>query len=932
MSTKCQELKSFDDIKVKLPPYPVYKAFIVPYRDGKNVEKVKREDINSWKEVLSRLRNFLKASFSLVEEVKGRAFSDVEKLELIADLIVLFFKLPLIREPLPSVMPSPIKAYLLCRLLGFEKLRESLRDMGADIEDLLDFAQVYQLLEGYLGTEVFTQISEPELYDLVEKCWFIFPADTRPGYNTSDLLPHLLTTSALAWAKAIEQRLKRKETALVRLAAMLHDMGKPFYYERHYEVSADVADALLEDILSSNEMKEVREFVSKHHYEAKTKEGNILKEADEIASAIDRLTELVEGVIGKRLKKVVGRRVDMNEIRSWKFWEELHNRREELVKAGLAKEDPIRELTEEFVEEVRGRLSDFLIHMRTTRESKPVEGVRLGLVDVGKIQEFVLTAQRLRCVVASSLVVDLLVSAQIPTLVQYHVNRYNAWLPYEAFVCAAGGIVQILFPTSLEEAVNEAIEKLNDKCELPLRFGHTVLSYDYGESCRRLAQKVQALKFKVSSEDVQVRFKPRSGIKNLCDLCYVKTPKRQRKDIPDNPWVCQLCDRLYDIGEGLHFRPRYEKELVVVKERCVPKELFDMPWQEASKWIIEIIAGHSREELESLGVVTKRSEGLSEQERSRVEWRDIAMLKLDGNLMGPFLGTSVSFTDAFERSARIDLAMKKALESAIDELFRGVSQVDKDHARSEAIRIKLGLIYMGGDDALILAPSWAAIPLAFVIGREFARNMGFSRGLSLGLIAAPAKANIWGLLAAVNELMEVAKELGRLEPKANAICFDIFEAGTPSDTAVRERLASLRSQRLSLQPLPLDSEDQFSLAMLIELTLGPHDDYATIFEKAFKASRFEEEGQIAKQLRAIRSGIREVLMMAEDRVVVSGPVSEDLRKNLMLVAYLHATRQAVRLREEEKYETIVKLIDLRKGTTAFADADRIIKIIGGGVI
>ena len=99
-----------------------------------------------------------------------------------------------------------------------------------------------------------------------QKFWRAFlatPQDTRPGPNASKLIPHLLATSAIAYSiwmsRAGQDRGGEQlelELAVLRLACLLHDIGKPESWctmtaygpqVKHQEASAKIAREVLFD-------------------------------------------------------------------------------------------------------------------------------------------------------------------------------------------------------------------------------------------------------------------------------------------------------------------------------------------------------------------------------------------------------------------------------------------------------------------------------------------------------------------------------------------------------------------------------------------------------------------------------------------------------------------------------------------------------------
>jgi len=76
---------------------------------------------------------------------------------------------------------------------------------------------------------------------------------------------------------------------VLRLSALLHDLGKAVNPEKHYEASEELARWLLQGILDEQGSGEVLREVREHHLRESE-----LREADRLASSADRLEKLVE--------------------------------------------------------------------------------------------------------------------------------------------------------------------------------------------------------------------------------------------------------------------------------------------------------------------------------------------------------------------------------------------------------------------------------------------------------------------------------------------------------------------------------------------------------------------------------------------------------------------------------------------------------------
>jgi len=915
-------------------PYPVYRGLRVPvWEVGKpvSVRRVTDEDRRAFAEAMVRLRKLLEGVARAASEL---GVSEGEKLQLLADAVVAFLRAPLIQEVSP-VAPTPLKAYAL--MLVAQKLRRKLWS-----QDIYEFAKNLAGLEAE-ELKLAEALFDPETAELVFRLWIAFPADTRPGYNTSSLLAHALMTAAIAWALAYGERPRDAgEEAMIRLSALLHDLGKAVNPREHVKASEELARWLLQDLISSAALEGLAGAIREHHQRVP-----YLSEADRLASSADRLERLVEEVLGKKIERMeqlfAGRRDE------WSFWQRVHEKREELSREGLAAEDPLRELTEEFLKGAP----------EAARKEEPRwkarEELSLVLVDVASIQDFVLRSQEIRVVAAASHLVELVVHAHFLEFLR----RNGVRVPPEAVLYAGGGNILLLLPSSLAGRVGELADLYSRQYARPLRLvvaAAPFMDY-YPAAAAELSRRMYEEKHRV-----ELRSEPSyqgPSEQGLCGMCYSDWATHSVSTPEGDVSVCETCKKLYEAGSEMHFKPKWERLVRVGRLRFVPKEVFreeqeEVPWSEVSKYIMEVIAGHEPKEVR---------EGRFKQVR------DYAVVKFDGNAMGSFMLEALSFTDAIERSFRIDVALKKAYFSALEALYRGVKEAaDADTADREVARVYLGTIYMGGDDGFLLASSWAAVPLAHFIAEEFSRQLGLERGLRVAVAAGSARMSLWALLDCASSIMGKAGDvLRRQDPTAResvlgAIAFDLFEAGSPSGASAVERMERLswrargkprqRDKGIDgLQPYLIRRQDlegksipefwRVLAPLVVEVSVQrwgeaeSFDMHAELFRKAYEVSREQETG--AEELEDLRNAIlrswsavsgseywRELLLIYLRREVVWRQSKEERglleeREKRRLEAYRRLERMAS-----------LSLGDQGMGPVPLADALTLVKLLRGG--
>jgi len=549
--------------------------------------------------------------------------------------------------------------------------------------------------------------------------------------------------------------------SVLRIAALLHDIGKAVDPENHVEASLKLAEELLKDVVPGVYLDKVLQYIREHHVP-----GSTIHLADTLASESDRLEHIVNSVLGYKLRKLE-EAVGASRY-EWKFYKELYKRVKELKERGLVKtNDPVKELTEEFLE-----------------KAKAVGGVvgedrriRVVLVDLASIQDFVYRAQDLKAMAAASAVVDLVT----------HVGFYfylvsKVGVPPEAIVYSGGGNILLILPANID--VDRLVEDYNRSLKesglsLSVNYSVDYFKSDYTALTKNLGKALARQKFSVkfyeSLGDVVVPMhsaKPSAVAKTeFCRLCY-GSPATERLSTPGGDIaVCKLCKDLYEIGLNTHFASKWSSILEIGGCRFSAQDAFGRGWSEVSRWIMEIIAGHDPEELE----------------RGVEKLRDYAVVKFDGNNMGLFMLDSISFTEAVEKSFRVDVAIKKSNLKALELVFEGVKGVaGEDRAKREVARIFLGVVYMGGDDGLLIVPAYVAIPLAHFIAEEFSRELGATAGLTVAVTGGHAKMNIWALVDCANSLLNSAKKY--LRTMGGGVVFDLYEGLAPSGREASRRV------------------------------------------------------------------------------------------------------------------------------------------------
>lgn len=842
-------------------PYPTYRSLRVPIWENETLVRVRRltqQDVDDFAKALEILKGVLN---DLVKSTFLEGCNICEKLERVANTITLFYKAPLIIEVSP-VAPSPLKAFSLLLLLESGVLGYEF-ELGKAVGNPLELAKAIagKTFAEILKSTPLNKLFSKEVSDLVYKLWIAFPADTRPGYNTSSLVLHLLLTSAIAWALNYPLYANKCEMSVLRIAALLHDIGKAVDPENHVEASVKLAKELLKDVVPEVYLDKVLQYIREHHVPSST-----IHLADALVSETDRLEHLVDRVLGDKLKKLE-EAVGASRY-EWKFYKELYRRVKELEESGLVKtDDPVKELSEEFLEKVKtagGVVSED-------------RRIRVMLVDLASIQDFVCRAQDLKAITVASTVVDLVT----------HVGFYfylvsKVGVPPEAIVYSGGGNMLLLLPANID--VDKLVEEYNrclKESDLPLSVNYSVdyFKSDYTVLSKNLGKALAKQKFSVklyeSLKDVVVpihNIKPSATTKiELCRLCYSSVATERLSTPEGDIAVCKLCKDLYEIGLNIHFASKWSSILEIDDHKFSAHDAFGREWGEVSRWTMEVIAGHDPEELE----------------RGVERLRDYAVVKFDGNNIGFFMLDSISFTEAVEKSFRVDMAIKRSYLKALELVFEGIKSVaGENRAKREVARIFLGTVYMGGDDGLLIVPAYVAIPLAHFIAEKFSRELGTTAGLTVAVTGGHAKMNIWALVDSADSLLNSAKKY--LRTVGGGVIFDLYEGLAPSGREASRRVveASVKlGGKARKEYGVVDSNQPYEIRLdesaakkcpeiwrtLLPLVLGLDVEaisraewleansshyFKEVFATCFLASRAEDGGDLGKRAGEVKEHIR----------------------------------------------------------------------------
>ncbi|MFX1296213.1 MAG: hypothetical protein ACFFD2_15360, partial [Promethearchaeota archaeon] len=247
----------------------------------------------------------------------------------------------------------------------------------------------------------------------------------------------------------------------------------------------------------------------------------------------------------------------------------------------------------------------------------------------------------------------------------------------------------------------------------------------------------------------------------------------------------------------------------------------------------------------------------------------------------------------------------------------------------------LGKIYVGGDDLILLCPSWISIPIALNLIHKFYYNLGGLATLSVGLATMDPKFPIWVALEACEELLSLAKEVGRKpeENKIGSLNFTLIEGGSISAETLKSTLQNLKDFNMIHRPYKILLKEEeffqlFRMSMGINLLETRIEDLVQIFHKQFNELSIPPDNYIQEMRRKIIDILTHFKM--EDKETIDQERILAISQTMYKAA--HSTK-----RKDSKFDYFINVFNLLepqnlKKPHKLLDALHIIKIAGGGLI
>ncbi len=217
--------------------------------------------------------------------------------------------------------------------------------------------------------------------------------------------------------------------------------------------------------------------------------------------------------------------------------------------------------------------------------------------------------------------------------------------------------------------------------------------------------------------------------KEACSSCmeYKGTDMVIYDGEEDDKILCEYCMSLRKHGKEMYHK--------MLKEQ-IHKNKIDVNLGDLLNFQLEFIAGNSPGE-------------------SGAEKKRLSVVMIDGNLFGEFFSTIEKGSELGKISEQIDKEMNRIFD---DELA-----IIEKRDKLDGLRMRMGKIYIGGDDMKLIMPARIAIPFAYNVLSKFTewskKSLGKELHLSAGIFVTKPKIKLDSMFEMSNFLLKQAKEI-----------------------------------------------------------------------------------------------------------------------------------------------------------------------------
>ena len=663
-----------------------------------------------------------------------------------------------------------------------------------EISDILENNQLIRDISSDSRLPVCSLLHHIKITSGIAVCLVLQKMDDEPNYIPACLGEY-----------GIESNYEKQDLiALVRIASLLHNIGKPKYYtstskdQESHHYTKKIIDHILSETKSSlvNKM-ELRKVLPQlasiyNSSDDNTKLEEILYNADTVASASDRIYD-VKGmyhdgsVVVECNDKIFPHEIDFNAGG-------LRCRDTSPVILGRCSKETkpveIKNSGEKYIQ----LFIDNTVHggpLQNISNNTPHIPGSIGIlsIDMTGIQDFISEAEKLKMLRGGSSIVD--------DTLKRATNIISNNVCKEAVLFAGGGNLLSFIPNNARFSLCEEIKnEIRNKSNKGLKAA--VISFE--SSLDDIGWKFETIIKKSQDKLVIEKNKTNKGMvlkktKHVCKYCF----KREETCTYKDDKMCEVC--------YIKIKTGYEKNSKT-SEEYIPK----IPELERPT------------ELEHIG-------------------NSIAAIAIDGNMMGRMFQQTNTPAEYAYKSQTFSTKFEDIIKSTIKNFLNNPENhklikhkhKEKNHLGKHEVKNYLGIdvLYVGGDDVLIIMNAKGAVRFSEMlvnnIAEKFTFNMKFHSGItfenpivtiSCGIAIADSKFPIYFLLNAARSMESKAKEKFRYETETDEFGLIKITKGAIAVTAISSAMPNNEYSTFVLTDDNLvDDQNLLKLNNIIDLAL-----------------------------------------------------------------------------------------------------------------
>ncbi|MBD3157987.1 MAG: hypothetical protein GF309_04300 [Candidatus Lokiarchaeota archaeon] len=654
--------------------------------------------------------------------------------------------------------------------------------------------------------------------------YYRLPADPRLGLNLSGLISHQMLTSGLATSSLISEVNSETDEvsitesiAVFRAAALFYIFGRPGKGNWDGDTAARRIKSLLDGVVNESLQSEILAVIEDD------------QDDDKGRSRIEKSSQY--GLSYSSIKKTAAAVLDKSSSH------EADDFEDESVWLSMDEE------------EMEPLLRSFLSSMKPPESLEEEREGELSVLfsDISGIQHFIENTDRLPQMKGASSIIDgymkdvrTLRKAGMPSL--YSILR-DTGIPLEAVISSGGGNIILLTPTPLADYLVDRLAQGIREATGKLRMVAAYSSFSVTDASGNLSQDSlithlnQARDKTIQMKNDLTATKGKLidyGIELRCESCG-SAPASELFTVGDNERTyCSDCKRVHDYGLRESFRNTFQDY------QPNASKLLGYGWDTFSEHILDFLAGN---------------DAMRNIEASKKA--DLAMIKADANLAGAFISNVPSLSALIEKNMLLTNELqgtvldafdwlKQVTKKELDEL--GVTE-SKEESEKLGLRLQLGMMYVGGDDLMLLCPASYCIPLALRIAQTFYERLGGELSMSLGIISFPTHEPIRLMIQAAESLLSYCKEVSRpfaIEGKdpMGVLDFEVMKGSLNAPSDLKTVHDFRRRNNLTQRPLILDDMKHPVLSSVV--SYGKGDPMraiaqASIRYEAYRKNMIEED-------------------------------------------------------------------------------------------